>query len=301
MNSRYVGRFAPSPTGELHFGSLVAAVASYADARHHNGAWLLRIDDVDQPRSIDGSSESIITALEAFGFHWDGPIRRQSERQHHYQDAISDLRNRSLAYPCRCSRRQIGKTARQGVEGLVYPGTCRNWQGTGEAQTSIRLLTSDAEVTAIDRIAGDITQNLETDIGDFVIFRADGIAAYQLAVVVDDFLDNITHVVRGADLALSTPRQVYLQSRLDYPTPEYAHVPLVRDRDGEKISKSDGAHPLDPAQPLSALKAAWQFLRQIPMPESVQDPELFWGHAAKTWCIDLLRDTSSAYPDERTA
>ena len=183
----------------------------------------------------------------------------------------------------------------------MYPGTCRNWQGTGEAQTSIRLLTSDAEVTAIDRIAGDITQILETDIGDFVIFRADGIAAYQLAVVVDDFLDNITHVVRGADLALSTPRQVYLQSRLDYPTPEYAHVPLVRDRDGEKISKSDGAHPLDPAQPLSALKAAWQFLRQIPMPESVQDPELFWSHATKTWCIDLLRDTRSAYPDERTA
>ena len=297
MDSPYVGRFAPSPTGELHFGSLVAAVASYADAQHHKGAWLLRIDDVDQPRSIDGSSESIITALEAFGFRWDGPIRRQSERRHHYQDAIADLLKRSLAYSCRCSRRQIGKTARQGVEGLVYPGTCRNWKGTSEEQTAIRLLTSGAEVTASDRIAGDINQNLEADIGDFVIFRADGIAAYQLAVVVDDFLDNVTHVVRGADLVLSTPRQVYLQNRLDYPTPQYAHVPLVRDRDGVKISKSDGAFPLNPAKPLSALKAAWQFLRQIPMPERVQDPEHFWTHAAKTWCIDLLQDAHSAYPD----
>ena len=301
MKSRYVGRFAPSPTGELHFGALVAAVASYADAKRHNGAWLLRIDDVDQPRSVDGSSESIIAALEAFGFNWDGPIRRQSERQHHYQDAITDLRKRSLAYPCRCSRRRIRKTAPQGVEGLVYPGTCRNWRGTGEEQTAIRLITTDTQVTAPDRIAGDITQNLESDIGDFVIFRADGIAAYQLAVVVDDFLDNVTHVVRGADLALSTPRQVYLQNRLHYPTPRYAHVPLVRDRDGAKISKSDGAYPLNPAKPLSALKAAWRFLRQIPMPEPVQDPELFWTHAAKTWCIDLLRDAHSAYPDERTA
>ena len=300
MRSQYVGRFAPSPTGELHFGSLVAAVASYADAKCRNGAWLLRIDDVDQPRSVDGSSESIIAALEAFGFNWDGPIRWQSERKHHYQDAIADLRKRSLVYPCRCSRRQIGKTAHQGVEGLVYPGTCRNWSGTGEEQVSIRLLTTQTQVTATDRIAGEITQNLEADIGDFVIFRADGIVAYQLAVVVDDFLDNVTHVVRGADLALSTPRQVYLQSRLHYPTPQYAHVPLVRDSDGAKISKSDGAHPLDPAKPISALKAAWQFLRQIPMPESMEDPELFWAHAAKTWSIDLLRDARTAYPDERT-
>ena len=180
--------------------------------------------------------------------------------------------------PAAAHEGRSGKPLARESRAWCIPAPAVTGRGTGDEQTSIRLLTSDTEVTVIDRIAGDITQNLETDIGDFVIFRADGIAAYQLAVVVDDFLDNVTHVVRGADLVLSTSRQMYLQSRLHYPTPQYAHVPLVRDRDGGKISKSDGAHPLDPAQPLSALKAAWQFLRQIPMPEPVQDPELFWSH-----------------------
>tara|TARA_Y100001960_G_scaffold129448_1_gene137795 strand:+ start:6250 stop:7155 length:906 start_codon:yes stop_codon:yes gene_type:complete len=301
MKSRYVGRFAPSPTGELHFGSLVAAVASYADAKSHNGSWLLRIDDIDQPRSVGGSSESIIAALKAFGFQWDGPIRWQSEREHHYQAAIAYLHNQSLTYPCRCSRRQIEKTARDGVAGLVYPGTCREWNGASAEQVAIRMLTKNVQVTATDRIVGDITQNLEADIGDFIIFRADGITAYQLAVVVDDFLDNVTHVVRGADLVLSTPRQVYLQDKLNYPVLQYAHVPLVRDTEGAKISKRDDAHPIDPVEPLSALQAAWQFLKQAPMPEPIEDLERFWAHAAETWRIEALRDTDTPVSAEKIA
>ena len=301
MTSRYVGRFAPSPTGELHFGSLVAAVASYADAKSHNGSWLLRIDDIDQPRSVGGSSESIIATLKAFGFQWDGPIRWQSEREHHYQTAIAYLRNQSLAYPCRCSRRQIEKTARHGVEGLVYPGTCREWNGAGAEQAAIRMLTKNVQVTATDRITGDIAQDLEADIGDFIIFRADGITAYQLAVVVDDFLDNVTHVVRGADLVLSTPRQIYLQNKLNYPIPQYAHVPLVRDAEGAKVSKRDDAHPIGQGEPLSALQAAWQFLKQPPMPEPIEDIERFWTRAAKTWRIEALRDTDTQCSAEKIA
>ena len=290
MNSHYIGRFAPSPTGELHFGSLVAAVASYADAKHHNGSWLLRIDDIDQPRKADGSSELIIGALSAFGFKWDGPIRWQSRREGSYRKAIASLRERSLAYPCRCSRRKIEETAQPGLEGMIYPGTCRQWDGKGASQVSIRMLTQPTQTSVPDRILGRISHNLEEDIGDFVIFRADGVTAYQLAVVVDDYLDNITHIVRGADLTLSTPRQVYLQRQFDYPTPEYAHIPLVRDHKGEKVSKSDGANPIDTAQPLSALKAAWQFLKQRPLTEPIGNVDDFWNAAAKAWRIEALQD-----------
>jgi glutamyl-Q tRNA(Asp) synthetase len=293
MKTQYTGRFAPSPTGELHFGSLVAAVASYADAKHHSGSWLLRIDDVDQPRKADGSSESIIATLKVFGFEWDGPTRWQSQRGLKYQEAIASLRERGLAYPCRCSRRRIEKTAQAGAEGMIYPGTCRRWDGTGAKQTSIRMRTTSTQTSVPDRIVDRISQNLEDDIGDFVILRADGVAAYQLAVVVDDFLDNITHVVRGADLELSTPRQVNLQRQLGYPTPQYAHIPLVCDHKGEKISKSDGAYPVDATQPLAALHAAWQFLRQRPLKGSIADVNDFWGAAAATWCIDTLRGAAA--------
>jgi len=295
MKTQYTGRFAPSPTGELHFGSLVAAVASYADAKHHNGSWLLRIDDVDQPRKADGSSESIIATLKAFGFEWDGPVRWQSQREDSYRKAIASLRERSLAYPCCCSRRQIEKTAQAGAEGMIYPGTCRQWHGAGVQQASIRLRTTSTQTSVPDRIVGRISQNLEEEVGDFVIFRADGITAYQLAVVVDDFLDNITHVVRGADLELSTPRQVYLQRELDYPTPRYAHIPLVRDHKGEKISKSDGAYPVNPDRPLPALHAAWQFLRQRLLTEPVADVGDFWNAAAKTWHIEALQDAGAKH------
>ncbi len=297
MNPEYVGRFAPSPTGELHFGSLVAAVASYADAKHHNGRWLLRIDDIDPPRKADGSSESIITTLSSFGFKWNGPIRWQSQREGSYRQAITSLRERSLAYPCRCSRRQIEKTARPGLEGMIYPGTCRQWDGKGAAQVSVRMRTTQTQTSVPDRVLGQISHNLEQDIGDFVIFRADGVTAYQLAVVVDDYLDNITHVVRGADLTLSTPRQVYLQRQFGYPTPQYAHIPLVRDNRGEKVSKSDGANPIDTGRPLSTLKAAWQFLKQRPLTEPIGNVDEFWTAAGKTWRIESLQDGIVKYSD----
>jgi len=173
---------------------------------------------------------------------------------------------------------------------MIYPGTCRQWDGEGASQVSIRMLTQPTQTSVPDRILGRISHNLEEDIGDFVIFRADGVTAYQLAVVVDDYLDNITHIVRGADLTLSTPRQVYLQRQFDYPTPEYAHIPLVRDHKGEKVSKSDGANPIDTAQPLSALKAAWQFLKQRPLTEPIGNVDDFWNAAAKAWRIEALQD-----------
>jgi glutamyl-Q tRNA(Asp) synthetase len=301
MNSEYIGRFAPSPTGELHFGSLVAAVASYADAKYHNGSWLLRIDDLDQPRKAEGSSESIITALNAFGFKWDGPVRWQSQREGMYRKAIASLRERSLAYPCRCSRRQIEKTAQPGLEGMIYPGTCREWDGEGAPQVSIRMLTTSTQTSIPDRILGRISHNLEEDIGDFVIFRADGVTAYQLAVVVDDYLDNITHVVRGTDLTLSTPRQAYLQRQLDYPTPQYAHIPLVRDNKGEKVSKSDGAHPIDAAQPLTALHVAWRFLKQCPLTEPIASIDDFWNAAAKAWRIEALQQAVAERPNVKNS
>ncbi len=288
----YVGRFAPSPTGQLHFGSLVAAVASFADAKHHNGTWLLRIDDVDQGRTVPGAAEEFMITLKAFGFNWDGSIHWQSQRENHYREAINQLRQRGLAYPCRCSRRQIEATGRHGENGVIYPGTCRTWDGTGSGQLSLRLRlrTEDREIKIHDQICNAVSQNLGGDSGDFIIRRADGFTAYQLAVVVDDFLDQVTHVVRGADLALSTPRQVYLQQLLDYPTPTYAHVPLVRDRDGRKISKRDDARPVQSTRPLPALQAAWIWLGQQPLHEPCRNVDEFWAMAIPKWSMQALSD-----------
>ena len=187
--------------------------------------------------------------------------------------------------------------AQPGVEGMIYPGTCRQWDGEGASQVSIRMLTTSTQTSVPDRILGRISHNLKEDIGDFVIFRADGVTAYQLAVVVDDYLDNITHVVRGADLTLSTPRQVYLQRQLGYPTPQYAHIPLVHDHKGEKISKSDGANPIDAAQPLLALHVAWGFLKQRPLTEPMASVDDFWSAAAKAWRIEALQQTVAKRPN----
>ncbi len=262
------GRFAPTPSGPLHLGSLASALASFLDARAHDGRWLVRIEDLDTPRMVAGAESSILKTLESHGLAWDGPVLRQSARREHYDAALARLTKAGHTYPCACSRREIADSARtpsnQGVDGPVYPGTCRAGLPAGRDAHAIRVRT-DLEPHAFDDAAqGVITQVLERAVGDFVIKRADGPYAYQLAVVVDDALQGVTHVVRGADLLLSTPRQLHLQRLLGLPTPRYLHHPVVVDPAGAKLSKSAGAAALDPAAPGRNLFHALGVLRQDP-------------------------------------
>ncbi|MEN8174615.1 MAG: tRNA glutamyl-Q(34) synthetase GluQRS [Pseudomonadota bacterium] len=281
MAARYRGRFAPSPSGPLHFGSLVAAVASYLDARHHEGEWLVRMEDLDRSREKPGAADAILRQLEVFGLHWDGSIIRQSTRDEAYAAAFEQLQGTGLSYACACTRSEIRRIALRGVEGPVYPGTCRGGHTTDREGRGIRLRTDDAGISFRDRIQGVVKQHLESDIGDFIVRRAEGYYAYQLAVVVDDAWQEITHVVRGADLLVSTPRQVYLQQLLELPIPVHAHVPLVLDGQGRKLSKSDAAHPVTADNPLETLDAAMRFLGQ-PAPEAGSVRE-FWELAIPAW------------------
>jgi glutamyl-Q tRNA(Asp) synthetase len=244
VNSPYIGRFAPSPSGPLHAGSLVAAMASYLDARWHNGTWLIRIEDIDEGRAVPGAAEGILQLLAALGMRHDGEIVWQSRRKDLYQAAAERIAGDT--YPCGCNRREIADS-RLGLApdgSAIYPGTCRHGLGPGRTMRSLRVRVPDAgqdEITFIDRFAGRITQHLTTDSGDFVLKRADGFWAYQLAVVVDDIAQGVTDIVRGADLLDSTPRQIHLQRLLGAPTPRYLHVPVVRNSNGEKLSKQTGA------------------------------------------------------------
>jgi len=265
----YVGRFAPSPTGLLHAGSLVAALASWLDARAHGGAWLVRIEDLDTPRNVAGAAEAILGQLERCGLRPDGPVVRQSERTAVYEAALQRLLAVGRAFPCACSRRDLAlavaapTAAASGTHGLerIYPGTCRAGLG-GKRARSVRLLveqrpgSGEAAVEWIDRRLGVQRQDVARLVGDFVLKRADGVFAYQLAVVVDDAAQGITDVVRGEDLADSTARQIFLQRLLGLPTPRYLHTPLVLAADGSKLSKQTGAQPIDLAEPLVALRAA---------------------------------------------
>ncbi len=288
-----VGRFAPSPTGPLHFGSLVAAVASYCDAKKQGGQWLLRIEDVDLTRTVNGASAEIIATLARYGFLWDGPIITQSQRTALYEAALSQLRAQSLAYPCTCSRKEIADSSTiQGIEGAIYPGTCLRHPIKSRIQPAWRLKTSDSRITFEDRILGRLQQNMATDIGDFVIKRADGLFSYQLAVVVDDALQGVTQVVRGADLLHSTSRQIYLQHVLQYPTPTYAHVPLVKNAEGQKLSKQTLASSIANDNVVETLFCALIFLRQSP-PEALKTASLdaFWRWAIEHWQSDALKDS----------
>ncbi|MFM0427495.1 tRNA glutamyl-Q(34) synthetase GluQRS [Paraburkholderia aspalathi] len=261
----YRGRFAPSPTGPLHFGSLVSALASWLDARAHGGAWLLRIEDIDGPRTVPGAAEEILSTLEHFGMHADEPPVWQSDRIARYQEALEQLKPAGLVYPCGCTRKEIADSllhvhARNTT--LAYPGTCRSGLH-GKPARAWRLRVPDGDAAVItfeDRWQGKQTQNLATEVGDFVLRRADDQWAYQLAVVVDDADADITHIVRGADLMDSTARQIYLQRCLGVPTPEYLHVPVVTNDQGEKLSKQNGATALDNDKPLEALNAAARHL-----------------------------------------
>jgi glutamyl-Q tRNA(Asp) synthetase len=289
----YCGRFAPSPTGRLHFGSLVAAVASYADARAHAGRWLLRMEDVDRTREVQGAADDILRTLDVFGFAWSGEVVYQSRRTALYERAIDRLRAAGAAYPCGCSRSAIAAAGRAGPEGPIYPGTCRYGMPPGGRERAVRVLTDDTPVVLHDAICGEVGQRIESEVGDFVVRRADGCFAYQLAVVVDDAEQGVTDVVRGGDLLGSTPRQVHLQRLLGLPTPRYAHVPLVLGADGRKLSKQDRSRPVDRGAPLQALRAAWAFLGQSGT-DAAQTPEEFWQLATLAW--DLSKVPASKPP-----
>jgi glutamyl-Q tRNA(Asp) synthetase len=282
----YIGRFAPSPTGPLHAGSLVAAMASYLDAKAHRGQWLVRIEDIDEARTVPDAAEAILRQLAAFGMHWDGEVVWQSRRKALYQAAFERLGKHT--YPCGCTRREIADS-RLGIASdgaAIYPGTCRNGLSPGKSPRAFRLRVPDADepdeyITFEDRCVGPVAQHLASEVGDFVLNRADGFWAYQLAVVVDDAEQAVTHVVRGADLLDSTGRQIYLQRLLELPTPRYLHVPVVRNAIGEKLSKQTGAQALDPGQPRNALLAAAQFL-DLPVhrADSLDD---FWQQTTVAW------------------
>jgi glutamyl-Q tRNA(Asp) synthetase len=278
---RYRGRFAPSPTGPLHFGSLIAAMASWCDARAHGGEWWPRIEDVDTPRCRDAASEVILATLFAYGFEWDGTVVRQSERSALYQAALDDLIDRGMAFPCACTRKELEQLPLIGGE-RVYPGTCRHGLAPGRKGRAWRLRVTDEAIGFHDRLQGRLEQRLLSDVGDFVIRRTDGLFAYQLAVVVDDAEQGITHVVRGADLLASTPRQIWLQRQLGLPTPTYLHHPVAIDARGEKLSKQTGAAPL-PSDPLPSLMMAWRFLDQPLPPMPAASVAEFWHWAHGTW------------------
>ncbi len=281
------GRFAPSPTGPLHFGSLVAALASCCDARAAGGQWLVRVEDVDVPRSRRGAEGSILEMLERYGCFWDGPVVRQSARTEIYETALDRLGAGGHVYECACTRAELDVAALGAGGERVYPGTCREGvpgERAARAHRAWRVRVGDARIEWRDRLHGAQAQQLARDVGDFVVRRADRLFAYQLAVVVDDALQGVTDVVRGADLLASTARQIFLQRRLEYPTPSYLHVPIALNAEGEKLSKQTHAAPLA-RDPLPALLAAWCFLAQpLPtgsaLPASVAE---FWQWAIRSW------------------
>jgi glutamyl-Q tRNA(Asp) synthetase len=268
--SLYRGRFAPSPTGPLHFGSLLAALGGCLEARARGGTWLVRMEDLDLPRAQTGAAELILRTLEDFAFEWDGAVMRQSERSETYAHAMAQLRARGALYACACTRKEIAdsRLVFPGMDGeRVYPGSCRDGVPQGRIARTTRVRVGDEIIAFEDSVQGIIRQELRRDAGDFVVMRADGLIAYQLAVVVDDAEQSITDVVRGADLLASTPRQIHLQRLLGLPTPRYAHLPAAVNALGEKLSKQTLARPLDPRCAAPAITAALEFLGQAPPPE----------------------------------
>lgn len=288
-----ISRFAPSPTGPLHFGSLLAALASYLEAKTQGGLWLVRMEDLDKPREVAGAANHILNTLEKFGLEWDGEVVYQSQRSALYQEALNQIKAKSLIYQCSCSRKEIAdsynqKPAQHGIDGLIYPGTCRDKSSTFKPYAE-RIKVKDQNISFNDAIQGKIDQNLANQIGDFVLKRADGLFAYQLAVVVDDYLQGVTHVVRGADLLDSTPRQIYLQQVLGYSTPKYAHIPVASNQAGEKLSKQTMASPIDSNNAPNLLINALDFLGQTP-PRDLSNYKaqeiLAW--AMQHWALDKI-------------
>jgi glutamyl-Q tRNA(Asp) synthetase len=262
---------------------LVAALGSYLDARAHQGEWLVRMEDLDRTREVKGAADEILRTLDVFGFEWDGAILYQSRRSEAYADALERLLQEDLAYACGCSRKEMNLTASAGIEGAVYPGTCSHGLPPGRKARAIRLRTLNRIITHVDRILGTLHQDLARDTGDFVIRRADGYYAYQLAVVVDDAWQGINQIVRGADLLLSTPRQLHLQALLALPHPSYAHLPLAIDETGRKLSKQHRDAPVVQRRPLPALLQALAHLDQVLPPEPPGTLQEFWHWAIVNW------------------
>jgi len=300
-DARYRGRFAPSPTGPLHAGSLVAALASWLDARAHDGHWLIRIEDIDPPREVAGGAHQIIATLARFGLQSDAPVLWQSERGEHYVAALDSLVTQGLAYRCTCSRREVDEAApANGLPDRIYRGRCRNGCDPARTTWSWRLrVDATAPLAFIDRAAGEIEQDVVRDVGDFVLRRSDSLWAYQLAVVVDDAAQAITDVVRGADLLDNTARQIYLQRSLGLATPRYLHVPVVRNASGEKLSKQTGAQPLRGDDAVAELEQAWQHLGFAPL--GADAPAAFLRHAVPLWQERCLRADTIAAARHRAA
>lgn len=290
MNTdRYRGRFAPSPTGPLHFGSLVAAAGSFLDARSQGGDWLVRMEDLDPPREVAGAADSILQTLDDYGLHWDGPVVYQSSREQHYIEALTLLDTAGQLYPCGCSRNDIRQARPADKPAGFYPGTCRDGIPAGREARSIRVRTGDISIRFDDRLQGRQQESLTGTCGDFLLRRADGLIAYQLAVVVDDAEQGVTDIVRGADLLDSTGRQIHLQQLLGLKIPRYMHLPMAVNAQGEKLSKHTHAQPVSSQHRSQTLCAALGFLGQ-PLETDMETADLgeIWQWAIDHWDIDAL-------------
>ena len=293
----YIGRFAPSPTGLLHIGSLLTALASYADARAQGGRWLVRMEDLDPPREMAGAADDILRTLEAFGFEWDGGVAYQSRRYDLYHEALGRLKAKGLVYPCDCSRKDWQAVARAGADGFVYNGCCAGLdpQRALHKTPAWRVRVPDEIIGFDDAVVGHYAQNLAHDIGDFVLLRADGFWAYQLAVVADDAAQGITHIVRGQDLLVSTPRQLWLQRALDAPEPHYAHLPLLVNGAGQKWSKQTLAPALDLGVREALLRQVMAYLK-LPAAPEVDRPQDLLAWAVRHW--DMAKVPKAAIATE---
>lgn len=280
-HSSYIGRFAPSPTGPLHLGSLIAALASYLDAKANQGQWLVRMEDLDPPRETPGAADSILRSLEQHGLHWDGNVLYQSTQLERYHAIINDLIQRELAFYCTCSRRESE------AMGGIYNGRCRDTFKQPDQDFAVRLRVDNRNIFFTDKIQGLVTEQLDTSIGDFVILRKDGLTAYQLAVVVDDAQQGITTILRGSDLLDSTPRQLFLQNTLGLATPAYAHIPVITDDEGNKFSKQTFAEAVDDQQAINNLRLALRFLNQ-PQPAQGVNLQDFLLSATDQWQLSSI-------------
>lgn len=289
FNSVYRGRFAPSPTGPLHFGSMVAAIGSYLEARQRGGLWLLRIEDLDPPREVPGAADAIVRTLERFHLEWDGPVVYQSRRTGYYRDALDRLVRQGHIYPCGCTRKEIVEAGLSGRYGPIYSGVCRGGLPGGRAPRALRVLTHNNPITFADKLRGRFSQYINAEIGDFVVRRADRLFAYQLAVVVDDADQGITEVIRGSDLLDNTPRQIHLQQLLGVGTPDYVHLPVVLNAQGQKLSKQSGAAAIDACHPPHLVVSVLEILNQQPPPE-LRDAALdeVWAWAMRHWDLQAV-------------